>query len=535
MDPTDSNLFAEPANSKKAKRPKARSQQVFKPYTPQQQMLLPPNVEELIPQNHLVRVVNKTIDQLNITPLLETYKGSGTSSYHPLMMIKVLVYAYLSKIYSSRRIAKALREDVNFMWLAGMQRPDFRTINGFRSGRLKDVIDQVFTSMIEFCLESNYIQLKHYFVDGTPIEANANRSSYVWAKNTKRYKCAVQEKIKELLRQIDEENRQEDLEYGDHDLEDLGNESTMTSDTLKKQIAKLNNIIKSQKNKSTPATKALKEIETKQLPKLEKYEQQEQRLEGRSSYSKTDTDATFFRMKNGQLLPAYNIMMGTERQFIVNYSVHRKASETDQFIAHFAKFTSSLGILPDAVIGDAAYGSEENYHVLSNYQVAPYLHYNTYRRERTGKHKQNRFHRDKFTYELLSDSYRCPQERILPFEKTLTRTTATGYTQTSRSYRCNNCDNCPVATSCKKGAGNRTVQISPQLEIYRAQVRELLDTDVGKAVYRKRAIENESVFGDIKANQEFKRFRLRGKNNVNTEVGLLSMAHNMKKIALTIH
>jgi hypothetical protein len=421
------------------------------------------------------------------------------------------------------------------MWLAGMQRPDFRTINNFRSSRLKDVIDQVFTSMIEFCLESNYVRLEHYFVDGTKIEANANRYSYVWAKNTKRYKCAVQQKIKELIRKIEKENRQENLEYGDHDLEELGNDSTITSDTLKEQVAKLNKLIDVHTNKSTPAKKALTEIETKHLPKLEKYEKQERFLEGRRSYSKTDTDATFFRMKNDQLLPAYNIMMGTENQFIVNYSVHRKASETDQFIAHFSKFTSALGILPGAVIGDAAYGSEENYHALSNYQVTPYLHYNTYRHEQTRKHRQNQFHKDNFLYEPISDSYRCSQGRTLLFVKKLSRTTVSGYTQISRLYQGIDCHGCPLATSCKKGAGNRTLQISSRLESYRAKARELLDSDVGKATYRRRAVENESVFGDIKANQEFKRFRLRGKNNVNIEVGLLSIAHNIKKIGLTIH
>src|SRR5271167_4787825 len=129
------NLFQEVTHEGVRKRKKrSASAPVFKPYTQHQTMVLPPSVEDLIPSNHMVRVVNRMIDGLNLQPLVATYKGGGSSSYHPLMMVKVLVYAYLSKVYSSRYIAKALREDVNYMWLSGMQRPDFRTINGFRSG-----------------------------------------------------------------------------------------------------------------------------------------------------------------------------------------------------------------------------------------------------------------------------------------------------------------------------------------------------------------------------------------------------------------
>lgn len=169
------NLFNEQASAKKHRRKKAKSKQVFKPYQQHQAMLLPPSLEELIPPQHLVRVVNNTIDKLNIEPLLATYKGDGTSAYHPLMLLKVLIYAYLTKTYASRLIAKALKENVHFMWLSGMSMPDFRTINDFRSSRLKEVIYEVFASMILFCQENHYINLEHYFVDGTKLQANANR------------------------------------------------------------------------------------------------------------------------------------------------------------------------------------------------------------------------------------------------------------------------------------------------------------------------------------------------------------------------
>src|SRR4030067_1143026 len=121
---------------------------VFKPYVMNQPHLLPPSYDELIEPGHLVRVVSEAIDKLDLSPLLAQYKGGGTSSYHPQMLLKVLVYAYCSQIYSSRRIAAALRENIHLMWLSGGNRPDFRTINDFRSQRMKAVLDEVFDEVV---------------------------------------------------------------------------------------------------------------------------------------------------------------------------------------------------------------------------------------------------------------------------------------------------------------------------------------------------------------------------------------------------
>jgi transposase len=250
-------------DSQKRKRKKKRlSKPKFIEYNQYQEMLLPPSIEELIPEKHIVRTVNKVIEKMNIEALINTYKGGGRSSYAPLMLLKVLVYAYVMKIYTSRRIAKALREDINFMWLSGMQRPDFRTINNFRSGRLKGVIDQVFSSMIIFLTDNKYIKLEDYFVDGTKIEANANRYSYVWSKNTQRYKAMTKSKIKGLLKEIERINQEEEKKYGEKDLEELGDDAEITSEKIEEQVEKLNKII-SQLGENPKEKKKIKTMERK--------------------------------------------------------------------------------------------------------------------------------------------------------------------------------------------------------------------------------------------------------------------------------
>ena len=151
--------------------------QVFKSYQQEQSLLFPPNISEMIPEGHLVRVVNEMINGVDRSILEAQYKGGGTSAYDPQMLLKVIIYAYTQRIFTSRQIAKALRENVNFMWLSGMSRPDFRTINRFRGKVMKAVINEVFYGIIEQLLEMGMIDLQSYFMDGTKIEANANKYS----------------------------------------------------------------------------------------------------------------------------------------------------------------------------------------------------------------------------------------------------------------------------------------------------------------------------------------------------------------------
>jgi transposase len=535
----NNTLFKDVEIGGERKRSKKGSKPVFKEYNQSQLMLLPPSLEELIPESHMVRVVNKTIEQFNIEPVVETYKGGGTSRYHPRMMIKVIVYAYLSKIYSSRKTGKALRGDVNFMWLSGMSKPDFRSINNFRSGRMKEAIDKVFGSMVEFCIENKYVRLENYFVDGTKIEADANRYSYVWAKNTKRYKQGVQEKIKELLKHIDEENEKENQAYGDKDLEELGEESEITSEKIRQQVERLNRILEQRdtQDKEDPGTlkkaeKVKKELEEKYLPKMVKYEEQERILSGRNSYSKTDSDATFLRDKQDQVVPAYNVLAGTENQIIMNYTIHQTASETDVLPEHIRRPKEGGRGKPVAIIGDSTFGSQENYECIEKEGIGNYLKYNTYHYEKTRKYQTDMFHKDHFPHDEESDSYECPGGRKLRYKETQKRRTSTGYETEQRVYECEDCSGCTLAEQCKKGQGNRSIRINPRLEAYKAQARANLESEQGRQLRKLRGIEIESVFGDIKWNQGYRRFRLRGREKVNVEFGLLSMAHNIKKIAL---
>ena len=244
----------------------------FKEYTTEQPKLLPPSLEELIPADHLVRVVNRVIEQIEIKPLLEKYKGGGTSSYHPRMLLKVIVYAYAEKIYSSRKIAKALRENVNFMWMSGGNQPDFRTINHFRGVVMKEAVRSVFSKVLELLIEAGYIQMENYFVDGTKIGANSNAHKVVWAKKTKHYKENLQAQIQVLLEEIEQVTQKENREYGEADLEELGGKGGVDADQLQKKVDELNQILKKEPENKV-LKKGLKELKQDGLPRMRKYEE----------------------------------------------------------------------------------------------------------------------------------------------------------------------------------------------------------------------------------------------------------------------
>jgi len=545
---------------------------VFKEYTQGQIVLLPTDLEAQIPTKHLVRVVNAAIEKMDLARLLAQYKGGGTSSYHPKMLLKVLVYAYTQQLYSSRKIAKALRENIYFMWLSGNQQPDFRTINRFRSEVVKEVIEDIFTAVLELLIAEGYLKLENYFLDGTKIEANANKYSWVWGKSTRRYKRKLQEKVKELIHEIEQVNEAENAEYGERDLEELGSDEPLDSAKLEEKIQKLNQRLKAHMDKPSgcqgeanqvaeatqPAAKqtktktkrgkrgktrlqkaqdALKKLEADCLPRQRKYEDQERKLAGRNSYSKTDVDATFMRMKddymkNGQLKAGYNLQMGTEGQFVVGFSVHQRPGDTGCLVPHLQGVKARLGRLPKNVIADSGYGSEENYAYLQAEQVGNYVKYNTFGKEQRPRYKPNPFAADQMVYDAEKDELTCPAGKRLTYQYTTHPKTDNGYRAERRCYEAEDCTGCLLKEQCTKSQGNRKVFLGFQLNAFRKQARENLTSEAGKKLRSLRGVEVESVFGRLKEDWGFRRFFLRGIEKVKTEFGLLCIAQNMAKLAV---
>lgn len=507
------------------------TQVIFKPYIQNQLSAFPATYEEQVPKNHPVRVINKVLDKIDATPLYRLYKPGGASNYHPVMLLKVLVYAYVNNIYSSRKIEAALQESIYFRWLSGDNQPDHNTINRFRGERLKDVLRNIFIQVVQLLAEEGVLSIKELYTDGTKIEANANHYTFVWGKAIKTNK----EKIKKQLDEL--------WQYAQHvaaaelDDTDPSGFDEIDADKVAQTIEKINEALKDK-----PVTKEvklkLKYAKNNWPGNLRRYAEQEKIMGGnRNSYSKTDTDATFMRMKedhmqNGQLKPGYNLQVSSNNQYIIHYSIHQNTTDTATLIPHLNQYTEQYNNKPEAVTADAGYGSEENYSYLENNETAAYVKYNHFDNEQNDNYNSKKpFTADKLYYNAAQDCYYCPMGQRMANAGTYTKTTANGYGQTITKYRAQNCEGCPLRGICHKAKGNREIEINHELNRLKRKAKALLNTEEGIRHRKQRPVDVEPVFANIKSNHHFKRFMLRGVEKVNIEAGLLALAHNLRKKA----
>lgn len=498
----------------------------FKKLSGDQPELFPINIFDKIPQDHSVRLIDAVVDQLDISNLIKMYKGGGTSAYHPRMMLKVLFYAYLSNIYSCRKIAKALEENIYFMYLSGNSCPDFRTINNFRGQKLKGIIHELFGQIVKMLVELGYISLDVQYIDGTKIESTANRYTFVWRKNVERYKGNLEAKIDKILREIESSILSDNQEQNDQTIPHKWN-----TEELKQRLNQINEKLK---EPTKQQASELKNIESKHLPKLEKYEKDLETLGDRNSFSKTDPDSTFMRMKEdhlgtGQVKPGYNAQISTEEQFITHASIHQTPGDTTTLKSHLEGFEDAYGKHSKEIVADAGYGSQENYEMLDDKGIEGYVKFNNFHYEQKKKVKQNPFLPDNLFYNQQEDYYVCPMGQRMERINDEIRISKNGYKSQIARYQSKRCESCPLRGMCHKASGNRVIRINHRLNELRNQARDRLNSEKGIYHRKKRSIEPEAVFGQLKSNNNFVRFSMRGLEKVELEFLLMALGHNFRK------
>jgi len=502
---------------------------VFKTYAQTQVMLLPPSLDELIAANHPVRIVNTVLDSLDIEPLLKKYTGGGTSSYHPRMLLKVLIYAYISNIYSSRKIEEACRTNIHFMWLCGMQTPDHNTINRFRGERLKEVLHRIFTQVVQLLAAERLLSLKEVYVDGTKMESVANRYTFVWGAAIKTNRERIAKQLEELWEYAqtvaaEELDSPEPLDFTD-----------ISPEKVKATVEKIDAALREKPEADKKIKEKLSRVKKDWPENLKRYAAQEEILNGRNSYSKTDPDATFMRMKddhmgNGQLKPGYNIQITSSNQYVVDYTIHPNPADTTTLIPHLAQLAADYGGLPEEITADAGYGSEENYEHLEKAQVAAYVKYNYFDKDQNEAERNKRpFAQDKLCYDKEHDHFICPTGHVMENIGTEIRKTTTGFEQTITLYQVKSCEGCPLRDACHKGEGPRMIAVNHNLNRHKELARDRLTSERGIHHRKKRPVDVEPVFGNIKQNHGFRRFMLRGKEKVGIETALLALAQNLRK------
>ena len=502
---------------------------VFKNQTGSSPELFPINIFDKIPDNHPVRLVDTVVNSLDISDIIKKYKGGGTSAYHPRMMIKVLFYSYLSNVYSCRKIAKALNENIHFMFISGNSTPDFRTINDFRGKILKDSIKTLFAEVVKMLVEMGYVSLDVQYIDGTKIEAKSNKYTFVWRKSVEKYKEKLEAKINSVLSDIEGSILSDNQEVNQEELP-----KKIDSEELRERLSAIN---KKLKEPSKKVAKELQKLQEEHLPKLEKYEKDLEILGDRNSYSKTDHDATFMRMKedhmkNGQLKPAYNPQISTENQFITHATIHQTPGDTTTLKSHLDSFEKSYNKQSKEIVADAGYGSEENYEMLEAKGVEAYVKYNYFHMEQKKKTKNNPFLPQNLFYNAEQDFYVCPMGQRMENIGQGKRTSSNGYESQVAYYQSKNCQGCPLRSRCHKAKGNRIIEVNYRLNFLKEQAKKKLMNEKGLEHRSKRPIEAEAAFGQLKSNNKFTRFTLTGLEKVELEFLLMAIGHNLRKMAV---
>ena len=511
----------------------------YRSYIDKRDLLFPPHLDQDIEENDPVRLIDSIISGLDMSRIHALYNPKGRKPYDPQMLLKVVIYAYMNNNYSCRKIEKLLKRDIHYIWLSGYEKPDFITINRFRN-RLKTEINDIFTQLVMTLASKGFVSLDVEYIDGTKIESKANKYTFVWKKGVLTNKCKLLEKIKVLLEQIEEAIAQDNsadeegsVEITPQKLRDI------CSEMQQALYAGPEGTTKEEKKARRQKEKLIKEVNGK-ADKLEEYNCCLDKMGDRNSMSKTDPDATFMRMKedymqNGQTKPGYNLQISAENQFITGFALFPNPTDTLTLIPFLKSFQERYGLRPSTIVADAGYGSEENYLYMDKAGMEAYVKYNYFHMEQKPRYKVDPFSPEGMFYNGDKDFYVCPMGQHITREGSVERTTDSGFKREMALYKAQNCKGCPLRCRCYKGENDkRKIEVNHRLNEYKKKARELLTSEEGIKHRGRRCIEPEAVFGQMKYNMAYKRFRHFHKDKVTMDFAFFAIAFNLKKMCSKI-
>lgn len=472
----------------------------FIPYNQNQKQLLPADLNEIIPEDHLVRAVNDVVERLNIRSIEKKYRNGGRDAYHPRVLLKVLFYGYANGERSSRVLEDKVMHDVFYMWLSAMQRPNFSTIAHFRQAHLKE-IKELFVQVVMICKEMGMIGVGHWAVDGTKVKANASRY-----KSNSRGRLEVElkelrEEIDKVLKEARQKDQEEDKEY-----------------------------VERESGRRMP-----KELKKKE-ERVRRIEAAVKRLEWTEDAKKantTDPEAVFMKRTGGGYDVAYNaqITVDDANQIIVAPGVSGHPADNTQLVKQVDNGVSNVGEKPKEVSADSGYEGGLNLKAMEEREIDAYIPQgeNPGKEEEEDRSESKKYAAEKFFYDEQRDVYVCPEGKELEFWTEKTVKGATG-SYVHGVYRGRNCMKCLVSGRCTRNPEKGRTIVRSELQPLIGKMKQKLATQEGKKIYGKRKCIAEPVFGVVKYVMKFTQFLLRGLEKVQAEWELVCLAFNIRKI-----
>ena len=537
-----------------------------------------------LPDDDPVYTLKKVMEDLDFSGLLANCSDKGRTGYNPIMMYAVITYANMRGIRSIDRIVDLCERDIAFIWLTQGRKPKRDAFYDFKGKKLtSDILDDLNYQFMRRLKKEGFVTLKELFIDGTKIEANANRYTFVWRGSINYHLAGLLDSIDKLY--SDYNSFLQDNGFGEK--YELGNAQMFVIDGIDKvrdiieknrkrkitkhkklsnnRIIEIDNcspleILKLQKNLMTIADEegiVFVNGKGKRKPKLQQlYEELEhcgQRLmsykecfeimgKDRNSYSKTDLEATFMRMKedhmlNGQLKPAYNVQIAVENYFIVHSYVSNDRTDYNTLIPVLEKHKNAFGEVLEEVTADSGYCSEKNLLYLKENKIDSYIKLQDHEKRKTRAYSKDigKYYNMKTMVFEDEQVYICHDGREIRHINT-EKKKQNGYTQTYEVYGCLDCSGCEHKSKClykynpdKDIDKNKVMKINEVWEELREKSHANIQSEKGILKRQIRSIQTEGHFGDIKENEDFRRFNYRSSDKVYKEFMLFAIGRNINK------
>ena len=506
-----------------------------KDYTKNQsgyQLKLPLELNTIIPENDSVRLLSQFVEEMDLTDLYSTYERINSLS--PRTLLKIVLYSYMNGDYSSRSMELNCKRDINFMFLLeGHKAPDHATLARFRSLHFAPCSKRILAEVSNMLFDLGEISGETIFIDGTKIEACANKYTFVWKKAVTKNQAKLLIKLAGFVAEC-EEAYDIKIVYG----------NTIKMKHVKRLRKRLLKLCKEENitfvhgigRRKSPLQKSYETLD-EYLNKLKEYNQKIHKCGSRNSYSKTDEDATFMRMKedammNGQLKPAYNLQHGVDSEYITWLTIGPQPTDTTTLIPFLKDAEQHLKFKYKNITADAGYESEENYLYLEENGQVAFIKPANYEISKTRKYKTDIGKIDNMEYDEEGDFYTCKNDKKLVVDCIRHSKSKTGYVSEKTIYKCENCDGCPHKAECIKGNNcktpleerTKTLQVAKKFIEQRKADLERIVSDQGKLYRMNRSIQAEGSFGDIKQDMQFRRYLTKGTANVLAESTLLAIA-----------
>ena len=503
------------------------------------QLKLPLEIEKLIDISDPVYTFCEVVDHLDLTPYFVDDKDyrTGRPRCDAQKLLKVILFAFMERgISSLRDIEKLCRNDIRFMYLLdGMNAPSFATFGNFIRNELTTSVEKIFADINRYIFEKEQVDLEHTYIDGTKIEANANRYTWVWKKSCIKNRDKMFEKVSELIDRMNTEV----LGY-------LGvmfeKREVYVVDYLEELLKQYREVLNLDTSRFVTGRGHRKTLHQRQYQEMESYLKRLKTYanhieicgEERNSYAKTDHDATFMRIKrdymgNDQLLPAYNVQAAICDEYIAVIDAKPYASDQDCFVPLMEKFKALYGCHPKYPVADAGYGSYNNYLYCEEHGMEKFMKFTMFEKEtKNEKYHANPYRAVNFKRDKEGNLI-CPNEKKFVF-KYNAHVRGNKYGRTEEIYECESCEGCPYKSECCKSTkNNRTIRLNQELTSFHKEVISNLECIHGALLCMNRSIQSEGTFGIIKWDRNYKRLFRRGKESVLLELTLISCGYNLYK------